>query len=209
MSAAITSYTDPEVLTSSVEDGERYHIFILDVEMPGMDGLETARRLRRQQPNAPLLFLGSYPQFASEGYKVEALRYVSKLDLEKSLPEALEKALNTIETKDSHSILVQRYQNFTRILYRDILYVRKVGRNVEIFTAKQGSISTSRGIRRFSARSMIPGLSWRIEDTLSIQIIPKSWGPWMVMTNGDRISVSRSMMPSVKKAIITLWGKGD
>ena len=55
----VCSFSSPSALTASVADGERFDLFVLDVEMPGMDGLETAKELRRWEPNAPLLFLTS------------------------------------------------------------------------------------------------------------------------------------------------------
>lgn len=121
----VCSFSSPSALTASVADGERFDLFVLDVEMPGMDGLETAKELRRWEPNAPLLFLTSHLKYAPEGYKVNALRYVSKLNWKSALPEALEKAAAEIHRTDQKSILVQRYYNYTRILYQEILYVHK------------------------------------------------------------------------------------
>ena len=39
----VCSFSSPSALTASVADGERFDLFVLDVEMPGMDGLETAK----------------------------------------------------------------------------------------------------------------------------------------------------------------------
>ena len=82
-SPVITTYINPTTLTDAISDGERYDVYILDVEMPEQNGLEVAKRIREFQPNAPLLFLSSHLSYATEGYKVQALRYVPKLDLEK------------------------------------------------------------------------------------------------------------------------------
>ena len=85
-SPVITTYVNPVALTAAVADGERYDLFILDVQMPGMDGFEVAKSIRENQPNAILLFLSSHLDYAMEGYKVRALRYVSKLDIETPYP---------------------------------------------------------------------------------------------------------------------------
>ena len=115
-SPVITTYITPTALMDAISDGERYDVYILDVEMPEQNGLEVAKHIREFQPNATLLFLSSHLNYATEGYKVQALRYVSKLDLENALPEALEQALATLEKTGTHSIMVQHYQNYTRIL---------------------------------------------------------------------------------------------
>ena len=102
-SPVITTYINPTALMDAISDGERYDVYILDVEMPEQNGLEVAKHIRQFQPNAAQLFLSSHLNYATEGYKVQALRYVPKLDLENALPEALEQALATLEKTDTRS----------------------------------------------------------------------------------------------------------
>ena len=160
-SPVITTYINPTALMDAISDGERYDVYILDVEMPEQNGLEVAKHIRQFQPNAALLFLSSHLNYATEGYKVQALRYVSKLDLENALPEALEQALATLEKTDTRSIMVQHYQNYTRILYKDILYVQKMQRSIQIVTDRQGNLRTTVGSKSCFPKSTIPALSLR------------------------------------------------
>lgn len=145
--AAIASFVNPTALTASVASGDRFDIFILDVEMPQIDGFKVAADLRKYQPNVALIFLTSHLQYAPEGYKVDALRFISKLNVDETLPEALQKALHTLEQQDQHSLLVQHYKNFSRVLYQNIIYVRKTARSVQIITSNQGVIKDNRGIK--------------------------------------------------------------
>jgi DNA-binding LytR/AlgR family response regulator len=94
VSASIAAFTKSSVMTASVEDGERFDIYILDVEMPELDRFQTAEKIRVFQPNAVLIFLTSHIEFAAEGYKVEAIRYIPKLNIETVFLEAIEKAVN-------------------------------------------------------------------------------------------------------------------
>lgn len=203
----IATYTNPAALTSAVADDDRYDLYILDVQMPGMDGFEVAKCIRENQPNAALLFLSSHPDFAMEGYKVRALRYIYKLDIENALPEALKEAIETIRKDDLQSIIIQHYQNFTRILYRDIIYVQKVQRNVEIVTDQQGIYKDSRGIKQLF--SEINDSRFIFTDRayfVNLDYVQELNGSSLVMTNGEHIPVSRPMMTHVKKAMINLWG---
>ena len=149
--AAIASFVNPTALTASVASGDRFDIFILDVEMPQIDGFKVAADLRKYQPNVALIFLTSHLQYAPEGYKVDALRFISKLNVDETLPEALQKALHTLEQQDQHSLLVQHYKNFSRVLYQNIIYVRKTARSVQIITSNQGVIKDNRGIKELFA----------------------------------------------------------
>lgn len=203
----ITTYVNPLALTAAIADGERYDVYILDVEMPEQNGLDVAKYIREHQPNIPLLFLSSHLSYAAEGYKVQALRYVSKLDLDNALPEALGQALLTLEKTDTRSILVRHYQNYTRILYQDILYVQKIQRSIQIVTNRQGNFKDNRGIKELY--SEIDDQRFIFTDRayfVNLDYVQELNGSWLVMANEDRIPVSRPMMSKVKKAMIALWG---
>lgn len=61
---------------------ERWHqdadIVFMDVDMPGMNGIETAHRMREADENVVLIFVTNLAQYAIEGYAVDALDYVLK-----------------------------------------------------------------------------------------------------------------------------------
>ena len=74
--AEIKAFAKSEHLVASIADGDRFDLYILDVEMPELNGFEVAKKLRVYQPDAGIIFLTSHFEFADEGYKVRALRYV-------------------------------------------------------------------------------------------------------------------------------------
>lgn len=84
-SAKIYTYSSSSALIASVADGDRFDIFFLDIEIPEYNGLQTAEKLRKFQPNAVLLFLTSHLEYAVDGYEVDAFRYVSKLNVEERI----------------------------------------------------------------------------------------------------------------------------
>ncbi|MBW3082185.1 LytR/AlgR family response regulator transcription factor [Bifidobacterium phasiani] len=55
-----------------------FDLVVLDVEMPGLDGLETARRLREIDGNVVLVFTTKMAQYAAAGYDVDAIGYLLK-----------------------------------------------------------------------------------------------------------------------------------
>lgn len=60
-----------------LDSSERFDIYLLDILMPGLSGMELAEDLRRKDETAYLFLTGS-PEFALEGYSVRALDYILK-----------------------------------------------------------------------------------------------------------------------------------
>lgn len=72
----------------------RYQIVFMDINMDGYNGIETALKFRMISETAILIFVTAFIEYALEGYKAEALRYILKNDLnfEKAVYESLEAA---------------------------------------------------------------------------------------------------------------------
>ena len=75
------------------DSGECFDIYLLDILMPGLSGMDLAVELRERDETADLIFLTSSPEFALESYTVRALDYLLKpVDREK-LFSSLDRAI--------------------------------------------------------------------------------------------------------------------
>lgn len=203
--AEVKTFTKSEHLAASIADGDRFDLYILDVEMPELNGFEVARKLRVYQPDAGIIFLTSHFEFADEGYKVRALRYVQKLKYQQDLPEALSEACLSLERADTKSLAVLHYGNLTRVLFRDIVYIQKAHRSLSVYTTEQGMIQDNRGLKELygvlnDSRFIFTDRSYLVNIDFARQIE----GYWMILKGGKKVPISRPMMPSVKQAIIRL-----
>ena len=57
---------------------EAYDIFLLDILMPEVNGMDAARMIRQRRPAAPILFLTATTDFVEESYSVGARYYLLK-----------------------------------------------------------------------------------------------------------------------------------
>jgi two-component system invasion response regulator UvrY len=74
--------------------GNDYDVILLDIALPGMDGLEVLRALRAKKPNVSVVILSMYPeeQYAARVLKEGAFGYVTKGGLPKNLLQAIRRA---------------------------------------------------------------------------------------------------------------------
>lgn len=82
-------FTDGNSLISAYGKGQRFDAVFLDIEMKGMDGMQTAARLRTFSADVPILFLTGHTEFAMDGYEVGAFRFLQKPVRPEKLRQAL------------------------------------------------------------------------------------------------------------------------
>jgi two-component system, NarL family, invasion response regulator UvrY len=74
--------TGPEVLEQvrALGGSEGLHLVMLDIAMPGLDGMDVLQTLKREYPSLPVLMLSTYPerQYAVRCIKLGACGYLNK-----------------------------------------------------------------------------------------------------------------------------------
>ena len=105
---------------------ERFTLYLLDVMMPGMDGLEAAQEIRCFDAAADIVFLTSSPGFAYESYSVRALEYL----LKPITPRLLFPLLDRLARSDAH-----QSAEFISIFYGEDVTEEQAQKAEAIFTA--------------------------------------------------------------------------
>ena len=96
-------FTSGEALLAAVQkQSQPYQLILLDIEMRGIDGLETARRVRALLPDCYIIFITSHDEFALTGYEVQAFRYLLKAEMPQKLERYVQQALTAYrKTRDT------------------------------------------------------------------------------------------------------------
>ncbi len=75
-------------------------LLLLDIEMPGLDGIDVARALAAKQPSAAVVFITAFDQFAVAAFEVEAVDYLMKPVTPERLQRALKRARDYLHRRE-------------------------------------------------------------------------------------------------------------
>lgn len=116
-----------------------YDLIILDIEMPEIDGISLAKKLREISEDVYIVFLTSHIEFALEGYEVNALRYLTKPINHQKLKEILD-YISLKQSKDD-VLWIKTDDGEEKIRISDILYLEAQNQNILINTNEKAYIT--------------------------------------------------------------------
>ncbi len=117
-----------------------YDLIFLDIQMPDLNGMETARKLRAVDQNVLLIFVTSLAEYAIEGYEVAAVDYILKPVQYFSFAMRLTRAIWRISAETGEALTVANTEGTARIKLRDLLYVEINGHTLTYHT-HEGTVS--------------------------------------------------------------------
>ena len=176
-----------------------FDLVFLDIEMPGIDGITLAKRLRAVSENVQIVFLTSHIEYALEGYEVNALRYLVKpVDMNK-----LSEVLKYIQDKKNNSrqIMIKQEGEDIVIDISDVIYIESLDKNVRIVTSKSEYI-TRYNISDYEEELKNSGFFRSHRSYLiSLSKVKKIVKNDVVMDGDISLPVSRSNVKALKEAL--------
>lgn len=132
-SCEIRTFASAEAFLFEYEEDKAYDILLLDVEMKNMNGIELAKRIRKDNNRAEIIFITSHFEFVGEGYEVDALHYLIKPISVEKLTQVLTKAAEKLSVEPP-SVVISCEGETVKLYEADILYVESFLHYIVIHT---------------------------------------------------------------------------
>ena len=207
-------YKSLDILTDDFSDAEQllksfrrrpYDVVFLDIEMPGMDGLTLAAKLRELSAEVYIVFLTGHVEYAIKGYEVNALRYLTKPADEQKVREVIDYVL---KKQDSEKLLwVKTPEGEIKIKLSDVLFIEAQNQNVLINTAED-SYSVRGNISDYEKNLQSEGFFRIHRSYLAIlRRVVRINGIEVIMDDGTSLPVSRSRETRLKELLFSYVSK--
>lgn len=94
---AIDEFSSGEEFCEQCVSLTKYDIVFLDINLKEMNGIEIAYKIRSYKKDVYIVFITSYINYALEGYRVDAIRYIMKDSLSISIVECMNTIIKKME----------------------------------------------------------------------------------------------------------------
>lgn len=201
----LNSFSRSENVCYEAQDRKTYDVYLLDIEMPGITGMELARIIHEEDMEAMIIFITSHPEFAMDGYEVNAYRYILKSQISEKLPKALRDVSKEIREGKNSFYYIQTNSRYERVYYKDILYMKKDEKNT-VFVTKDGDKQVRKSMRQVFEEMNRPEFVY-IDRGVIVNIIHITEVKKTSLTLDDEITlrVSKPHLREVKEQINAYW----
>ena len=173
---------------------ERYpedlDLIFMDIMMDGMDGLTTARKLRRRDDKVLLVFVTSIVQYAVQGYSVDAMDFIVKPVTYTGLKLCMDRVVRRLNETAPVRLCFSNREGTHSVDAAEICYIESLEHKIVVHTVQE-EIPSDMSLA--SAEKMVKALPFfrcHVSYLVNLRYVDRISGN-DVWVNGDRLAISR------------------
>ncbi len=129
-----------------LESSEKYDFIFMDIDMPGLSGIETVEKFIKKGNHSLIIFLTSYTEYVFDAFKVRAFRFLTKpIDKEK-FNEAYE---NAVQNCQIGKISINYKGVINQLRVDEIVYIESAGEGTYIHDCNKKIYQSSTGLKEW------------------------------------------------------------
>lgn len=154
INAELRQFTHPDALLVACET-ERFHLYVLDIVMPMVNGIEVGREIRRLDREAQIIYATSEPSFALEAYTANPVNYLLKPIDKSKLFDSLALAISKLDLEEEATLTV-RTKGGLRVVSLFAIVCCEYAERAARYTLTDGEIITTRTLQESFAEHIAP-----------------------------------------------------
>ena len=192
-------------LLYEIEDNIPFDLFFLETQLPDIDGLLLAQKIKELLPDGLFLFVSNQTATVFDAFQLPAFRFLPKTQIQERLEEAFVSAISQIETLHSQYYVVQSGATLERIPLHRIVYIIREGN----YCAFQDETS-----RQYRIRSSLKNVYDHLpadkfiyinQIICSVSHIDKIEGDTVFLSDGSRINAAKGSVRKIKNTLLRFW----
>lgn len=198
----IQSFSSAAALLEQLRVTGGFDIYLLDVLLPGSNGIELGKKIRAVDQTGYIIYLTSSPDYAIDSYLVRASQYLLKPVSQQRLSQVLDDILAEWRRERQRYVMVKTRSGMQRLALHSLVYVELVGHTVS-YHLLDGSTVESTSVRT-SFREAISALLAYPQFVLcgasfavNLACVDMVEGSTVRLVGGETLPLSRSLRTEV------------
>ncbi len=191
------TYTSAKTLLEDNKQ-EPFDLVFLDLDMPGINGMETAENIGMQEGRTEIVFVTNHEELVYKAYRFKAIGFVRKKFLEEEVDEIIDIFFKEMAYREQYLVFKDSRTTY-KILSQDIMYMQSADHYVDVVMRDNRCVvrdSMNNIEKMYSAYGFIRIHARYIVNYKYIYSLEKNE---VVLTDGCRLPMSRAKMNSVKQ----------
>ena len=186
-----------------IEGGE-YDVILLDVLMPGINGVQAARELREMDKNVKIIFVSSSPEFALESYSVGAYYYLIKPIDANALFPLLDKAVSELMIQQEQGFVLKNRKCVVKVPFQRLAYVEVINKTVSFHLADGTVHEITAALADFEEKLLSRPEFFKTHRSYLVNLghVEAIRGNCVMTKNGESIPISRQRRSLVQDAYV-------
>lgn len=202
----VSVFSTGSFLVYEIEDGGSFDLLLLDIEMPGVDGISLAERIKDCLPHCLIIFITSYDKYVYDSFKVQPFRFIPKESLNERLPEALRDAMIWIEKNVCRFYQIQNQQGVEKIPIGEITYIWHREKYAYVEKVNGECSKVRKTLKQVYEELPSGDFVWIDKGCIcNLSHIMKIKGGDVTLVNGIRLAVSRDRLTELKDKMLSYW----
>lgn len=201
----IDTFSNTQLFYYELTEKQHYDICFMDIEMPGINGIQLAEKLREYDKNTYLVFVTSYFEFAAHGYSLKAFDFIQKSLLDEKLSLVLTGIVLEMKRTENKFYCIETDVRLQRIEYKEIIYLFKSNKNTVIVSMEE-EIQVRKPLQTVFQELNSEEFIWVERGyIINLEHIMGMNGRDIRLRNGTVIRAGKARARTIKEAIHDYW----